>query len=245
MAQDGLTIDTRAWSKSLSDLEKKVLPKVVANVVNSALFEARKTMPESLKANLHRPTPFTLRGWLVEKAKPGKNVDEISGRFFARDKQNSYLQYLIFGGTRHAGDPGATGSNIPIPTGQKSQYGGVPKRYLKKLSAEYQEEKRYRKSGRSAFIKKGIYIARDPGDPRFFGYWRRPEYRRAPEGKKHKGVIRTRVIGDPKLLLRFVDTTEHKPIFRQHYDDVVNQSWAYGVRTFPQEMKRALAKLRK
>ncbi|KKL24154.1 hypothetical protein LCGC14_2418140, partial [marine sediment metagenome] len=80
----------------LSNVQKKQIPFATARAITQTLNIAKKDVIRQLDKDIDRPTPFTRRGFRVD----GANKQTLSGRLFILPKQNSYLQYQIFGGVR-------------------------------------------------------------------------------------------------------------------------------------------------
>lgn len=69
-------------TKGMSSIQKKQIPFATANAINITLFELRKEMAKQTVKKLDNPTPFTQRGFLVEKA----NKSKLFGSLFAKKK---------------------------------------------------------------------------------------------------------------------------------------------------------------
>tara|TARA_R100001086_G_scaffold242119_1_gene169525 strand:+ start:193 stop:783 length:591 start_codon:yes stop_codon:yes gene_type:complete len=92
-------------TKGLSKSQKEQVPFATSNAINMTLFQLRKEMGKQTTKHLDRPTPFTQKGFVVDKAKK----TTLRGILFIKDIVANYLKYQIDGGTR------STGKNIPIP----------------------------------------------------------------------------------------------------------------------------------
>ena len=92
-------------TRGLSKTHKEQIPFATSNAINMTLFQLRKEMGKQTTKHLDRPTPFTQKGFVVDKAKK----TTLKGILFIKDIVASYLKFQIDGGTR------STGKNIPIP----------------------------------------------------------------------------------------------------------------------------------
>jgi hypothetical protein len=92
-------------TRGLSKTHKEQIPFATSNAINMTLFQLRKEMGKQTTKHLDRPTPFTQKGFVVDKAKK----TTLRGILFIKDIVASYLKFQIDGGTR------STGKNIPIP----------------------------------------------------------------------------------------------------------------------------------
>tara|TARA_A100000171_G_C2066024_1_gene112371 strand:- start:46 stop:636 length:591 start_codon:yes stop_codon:yes gene_type:complete len=92
-------------TKGITKTQKKQIPFATANAINKTLFQLRKEMAKQTEKKLDRPTPFTQKGFLVDKAKKNKLI----GVLFVKEKVEKYLKFQIDGGVR-SGNP-----YIPVP----------------------------------------------------------------------------------------------------------------------------------
>jgi hypothetical protein len=175
MADQYLSIDYKAWERSLTDLGKRALPKAAADTLTAVAFDAQRSALAEIESDFDRPTSFTLRAFRVEKAKPAAGVDAMYSRLYAAPIQDRYLAFTVFGGTRHRGDKGAGPYDVPVPGpyGRRSAAGGIPRRYAQKLSEN-----------------KNVFFATLYGVK---GYFQRPRRRKGQN------------VSAPKLLLMFKD----------------------------------------
>ena len=92
-------------TKFTTTVQKKQIPFATSVAINNTLFDLKKEMAKQMDKKLDRPTPFTKRGFFINKAK--KNL--LVGVLLMKDIVANYLQYQIEGGTR------TTGKRIPVP----------------------------------------------------------------------------------------------------------------------------------
>jgi hypothetical protein len=92
-------------TKWTTNAQKKQIPFATQNAINTTLFQLRKEMGKQLDKKLDRPTPFTKRGFFVNKAKKSLLV----GFLIMKDVVANYMQYQVDGGIR------TDSKFIPIP----------------------------------------------------------------------------------------------------------------------------------
>jgi hypothetical protein len=105
-------------TKGMSSMQKKQIPFATANAINTTLFMLKKEMAKQTIKKLNNPTPFTQRGFLVDKAKKTK----LFGSLFAKKEVANYLHYQVEGGTRSSGKKFA----IPTDNAKLNKYGNIP-----------------------------------------------------------------------------------------------------------------------
>ncbi len=111
--------DLKPITKGLKKLQKKQIPFASAMAINSTLFDIRKAEMVQAQKKLDRPTPFTVKGFRVRKAK--KTM--LHGEVYISPQVWSYLKYQVDGGTRI----GKTG--VPyIKNAKLNKYGNIPNR---------------------------------------------------------------------------------------------------------------------
>lgn len=104
-------------TKGMSSMQKKQIPFATANAINQTLFQTRKVMMKQTEQKLNNPTPFTVKSYLVAKAKKTK----LSGILFIREQAEKYLKFQIDGGTRSSGKKFA----IPTSNAKLNKYGNI------------------------------------------------------------------------------------------------------------------------
>ena len=92
-------------TKWTTNAQKKQIPFATSVAINNTLFDLKKEMAKQMDKKLDRPTPFTKRGFFINKAK--KNL--LVGVLLMKDIVANYMHYQIEGGTR------TTGKRIPVP----------------------------------------------------------------------------------------------------------------------------------
>lgn len=84
--------------KSLSTFKTDRISKSLIKALNNTAFESKKLWQQELPRRLHKPKPFTIRGWGVQKAQGKKHL----ARIYAYNKQEIYLRDLETGATKKA-----------------------------------------------------------------------------------------------------------------------------------------------
>mgnify|MGYP000179001052 FL=1 len=92
-------------TKWTTNAQKKQIPFATSVAINNTLFDLKKEMAKQMDKKLDRPTPFTKRGFFINKAK--KNL--LVGVLLMKDIVANYMHYQIEGGIRQ------TGKRIPVP----------------------------------------------------------------------------------------------------------------------------------
>jgi hypothetical protein len=243
---DVITFDVRSFEKNMTKLEKKVLPQAQAGLLSGMAFGARKALLSYADKNIKGgPNAWTRRGFAVDKATP----ETLTAAVSIRPEQARYMTYLINGGVRRAGDPGASRYDVRVDSDetQKNDQGNIKKGYMGRVARQARAEKLKRvkmKAKRDKLIAAGKptttarWLASNAGaKPGLFfgsiddkkGYWQRPDKRG----------------GKLKMLVRFNDEAAYKPTFR--WDDTVSGSLK-GLdlgKLYAAEIDRALRKLTK
>lgn len=105
-------------TKGLSKTQKKQIPFATSVAINNTLFGLRKEMSKQTEKKLDNPTPFTKRGFLVEKSKK----TNLTGTLFIKDDVAKYLKFQIDGGVR------TSNKLIPVPivkNAKLNKYGNI------------------------------------------------------------------------------------------------------------------------
>lgn len=230
--------------KSLDRIAKKAMPRAAAELLNKAAFGIRRELIDYTTKIFDRPNTFTRNAWVVDKAKPTQGP-KMFAAVKARPKQAEYLRFQIFGGKRQTGDAGSGPYDLFVYSAKVTQYGGVDRRYLSKISKQAKSERNRRKELRAR--RKALGPDATPkqrkalqwqtvsrGKPGTFfgtvygvkGYWKRPE----------------RWEGDPwigehaELLFGVKSSVVNRPLF--DYNGVVSKHFAEQMT--PQKWAEAL-----
>lgn len=240
----GFEFDLKGFERTLSKIEKQVLPQAQAGFLNGLAFGARRSLLTYAEKSIEgSPNSWTKRGFVVKKATtkdPEYSVEILP-------EQARYMQYLVNGGERRAGDPGATPYDVRVDTTDdtKNRFGNSPRHYLSRISKKARREKdkraklqarrqKLRLSGKSVAAAawgenrkatdSGVFFARIRNTR---GYWQRPEQRG----------------GKLKLLIRFADAAKYDASFK--WDDTISSyiRAADLQKMYGAEITRALRKL--
>jgi hypothetical protein len=122
MATEGLVtvkISTINLIKGINAAPNK-LKRVSAWALNNTAFDImRVSGPKGMEKHLDRPTPFTKRGWRVQKAK-AKEEPQTAWSYMA-PVQDNYLKSLVTGGEETEMLP------IPGKTATTNKFGNLPR----------------------------------------------------------------------------------------------------------------------
>ncbi|UFS81529.1 MULTISPECIES: hypothetical protein [Rhizobium] len=243
----GLEFDTKSFERGLSRIEKQGLPEAQAGFLNGLAFGARKELLSYANRTIQGgPTPWTKRGFVVDKAASGKSPTAVVR---IQDQQARYMDYQVNGGKRRKGDPGATPYDVltDAPDSEKNAFGNLKRGYLKRLARQAKTEKtkrarlhakrdKLRAAGKSTKPARwatntpsgnaGIFFGKIGGQK---GYWQR--------ARKRDGDYRL------TLLARLSDEADYKPSFQ--WDETVNASVRDQdpQKLYATELARALRKL--
>ena len=112
--------NSKQIAKKLTAIQKKQIPLATASAINTTLFGLRKEMGKQTVKKLDRPTPFTQKGFLVEKAKKSNLIGILN----IKPQVASYLHYQIEGGVRK---PSSKKIAVPITRNKTlNKFGNIP-----------------------------------------------------------------------------------------------------------------------
>ena len=107
MIEIDVSLDVKKVTKGLNDLQRKQIPFATKKAIDTTLFGLREEEQDIAILQLDRPTPWTLRGFRVQKA----TKQNLRGELYITADRWKYMKFQIKGGTRTP-----TGRAIPIPT---------------------------------------------------------------------------------------------------------------------------------
>lgn len=148
-SRDGtiLTVDYAALERDLDAVGRVALPRAAASMLTGAAFAAQKRLTATVDDVFDRPKQYTRSAFLVVKAKRS-DPGTMSSAVFAKDRQSAYLRLQIEGGKRGLRDAGISGrADVMTGATRTDRFGGIPRGYIGKLSAERTKEK----AARTAF----------------------------------------------------------------------------------------------
>ena len=121
--------DIKSATKGLSRVQKKQIPFATALALNDAAFGARKELRKQAEKKFENPTPFTLNGFQVVKAKK----KELTSIIYVESKRYKYMKFQIFGGTRM---PERKAIVVPTSRMPLNKYGNMTKNKIKTILAK-------------------------------------------------------------------------------------------------------------
>jgi len=102
--------------KRLNNIERKQIPFAASQAINDVSEKATGQLRRGAEQHLDRPTPFTLRGFRVQRS----NKHNLRAFVYIAPIQDAYLKYQVKGGTR-------TSRAIAVPVEIKlNKYGNIP-----------------------------------------------------------------------------------------------------------------------
>ena len=90
-----ISVDTRAVSRMLSDLQRKQLPYATSLALNDVAFTVQNAERAAFSIVFKNPRPFTAKSVLVTKATKSK----LQSSVFVRPEVAAYLAPYEFGGS--------------------------------------------------------------------------------------------------------------------------------------------------
>jgi hypothetical protein len=121
--------DIKRITRDLDAKQRKQIPFAAKNAINKTLFDVQRELKRQSPKKIDRPTPFTLRGFRVEKAKSKR---DLHGRvIFNRE----YADILVNGGTQR---PTGGRRTLATPTKfkKKNRYGNLSKTIINRIKAD-------------------------------------------------------------------------------------------------------------
>lgn len=116
-------------TKDLNKIQRKQIPFATALALNDAAFGSRKALRKQAEKKLENPTPFTLNGFQVVKAKK----KELTSIIYVESKRYKYMKFQIFGGTRM---PERKAIVVPTSRMPLNKYGNMTKNKIKTILAK-------------------------------------------------------------------------------------------------------------
>ncbi len=127
MAREGVAImqisvssNINKVARQLSREAKTQIPFATASAINNTAFSVRKAVQVQLPKYIDRPTPYTVRGVRVGKAK--KTL--LEGSVFFIPRVAAYMWFQVEGGSRRASKKWIA---VPTDNVKLNQYGNVPR----------------------------------------------------------------------------------------------------------------------
>ena len=181
--QINVKADIDQATRYLNLLQRKQIPYATERALNTVAFDARKAVQVQLPKKLDRPTPWTVRGVLVKKAKKSSGVLMSSEVYFQKDRAK-YMRFQTRGGIRTR-----ERNALIVPKNIRlNKYGNMPRSKISTL-----------------LKKKDHFIGEINGVP---GVWQRGRINRNKKfagSKKHSTNL--------KLVARFEDRVSYRRRF--------------------------------
>lgn len=126
-----LEFDRTAFDNATDSFVNRDVQAALIDAVNFTATRVQGALRAEMMRVFDRPTPFTLMGVNVWRARPTDGGDPTA-IVFLMDRQAAYLALEIEGGTRRAGDVATTrlGPLVPGPAAQKDSFGNLPRGYV-------------------------------------------------------------------------------------------------------------------
>ena len=214
-----ITVDTRAVSRMLTELQKKQLPYATSQALNRVAFAAQLHERLSIKQTFRQPRPFTQRSVLVGKATKSNLAATVS----VRPEVAKYLAPYEFGGLHMV-----PGKALLVPVHMRlDQYGQLTRTSVARLNAM------------AADKTSGVFFAEIHG---VRGYWQRPKQARGAQrtgGHGTKGKLNGSAQGRKASLTLLAKVERPGPV-HEHLNfvhtalQVVHELW-------PDELHAAIA----
>jgi hypothetical protein len=121
-----ISSNVREIEKELGIFYRKQIPFATAKAINETLFDVRQQLVAGTVKHIDRPTPFTKRGFQVQKAKKST----LAGAVFVPPNRLDYMSPLVHGGTKE---------NVNEPVNVKlNKYGNISKAQVKQWKSNPQ-----------------------------------------------------------------------------------------------------------
>lgn len=113
-----LQTDFKQLTRKLKRIERKQIPFAAAGALTDTAFQSKAVAVRAMPKFLDRPTPATMKGLLVRKAKK----THLESAVFFKPFVWKYMRWQVLGGTR------TTGRKIAVPGRdvRLNKYGNIP-----------------------------------------------------------------------------------------------------------------------
>jgi len=103
----------------MDNVSRKQIPFAASQAINDVAFQSRRALQVNAEKQLDNPTPFTLRGFAVQRS----NKRNLVGYVYVNKIQEQYLQFQIEGGIRKDKEVG----RVLVPVNARlNKYGNIP-----------------------------------------------------------------------------------------------------------------------
>lgn len=121
--------DIREAQRMLKRVGERNIPLAIAQSLTGTAVHLRKVQMRMLPKHIDRPTPFTKKGILYQRA---EWKDFKRGTMFARvyvnSPQDSYLKYQVYGGTR---SPPNRSNIVPGKEARVNKFGNLSRKFVR------------------------------------------------------------------------------------------------------------------
>lgn len=109
--------DFQEVRRYLDRVKRKEVVTATAGALNDTAFDMRGNLQKGIRRDLDRPTPFTVRGIQVKRARRSN----LTAAVFIEQKRWEYLEFAVDGGVQRP-----QRKVIMIGLGRRNRYGNVP-----------------------------------------------------------------------------------------------------------------------
>lgn len=122
-----VSADINRARKRLTRIQRKQLPFAIARALTQTAEFTATNLNNDTRQYFKSPTPFTQRAFRFARASKRRLISAV----FAAPRQDEYLGYAVFGGTRQP-----KGRALLLPSGMRlNRYGNIPRRAVRRLLA--------------------------------------------------------------------------------------------------------------
>lgn len=125
--QSDLSKDISKLTSKLDSLGRKQLPYATSLALNQVATDAQRRAQRTMRTDLDKPTPFTIRGVRVRRSSKTRLTAEV----YIQEIQASYLKYAVRGGQRR---PAKRALVVPVKL-KLNKYGNIPRKKIQTLLA--------------------------------------------------------------------------------------------------------------
>ena len=121
--------DIKAAVRQLKRVGERNIPMAIAQSLTGTAVHLRKVQMRTMSKHIDRPTPFTKKGILYQRAEwRDYKRGTMYARVFVNKPQSKYLKYQVYGGTRN---PPKRVNVVPGRSIKLNPYGNLSETYIK------------------------------------------------------------------------------------------------------------------
>lgn len=121
-----LKTDLRAFTKGMAEVQKKQLPFAMASALTMTAGRVGLAWQDTMRADLDRPTPFTINSVAVR----GARKSDLVATVYVKDIAAAYLEPFVEGGLHYLGQKKGILAPKAVPL---NAYGNLPRSKLAAL----------------------------------------------------------------------------------------------------------------